>query len=271
MAGAASAGDSRFCDDPDLIYAAVIDAERAKFAWLDQYLSGKVAIYQGKWSAEGMISGNGIGDVPLSSRVESTSTVATLTVKNALAWWDVSSGTTNSVDGAFLKLMDTDRQSWIQLVQPTASPSKTYVQFFAYTPDFVEYTSLCAGCVANLTQPPPTIVAQGTLFTLTSGGQKQEVTLNMDLALVPPAQLTGQILITLASDRVWWSLVSGQWIERRGGHYSEPGPGLRGAANYSFEYFIDDANPRQFGVRGFRVDACEEQCKPIEDEGDHCP
>jgi hypothetical protein len=264
--GSAPAASTGACD-PDLIYAGVIENEQAGLTWLDQYLSGKVAIYQGQWSAAGAIVGNGVGPTPVGARFESTRAIATLAQDKASAWWDE----WRDIDGAWLWVRDTASESRLQIAQPSASPGTTYIDFDAYTPQHSEFQSLCAGCVVDLASRPDMLVTQGTSFTRMDAGQLVELALNLNLELVPPAQLTGETLVTLAYDRSHWSLVSGQWIRKRPGRYKEPGTGPRAAANYTVELFIDDAKPTQHGVRGFRVVACNEQCEPPQDEGDSCP
>jgi hypothetical protein len=113
-------------------------------------------------------------------------------------------------------------------------------------------------------------VTDGARFTRTNGADVSNITLNLDLALVPPDGLTGALLVPLSSAVTFWSLESGQWIWRDQGRYEEPGGRISTAARYEFTLFIDDANPAEHGVRDFRVTACAE-CGPPADEGDSCP
>src|SRR6188768_757663 len=250
--GIAPANSAGPCD-PDLIYASVLEDEQAALTWLDPYLSGQVAIYQGQWSAEGTVESDGSGPEPTRVRVESTRVIATLSQEQGSAWWDE----WRAIDGAWLWLRDTASESRIQLVQPSASRSTTFVDFDSYTSRYFEFQSRCTGCVVNLAPRPNTLVTQMTHFARMQVGQ-QEVALNLDLELIPPAQLTGETLVTLAYDRSHWNLVSGQWIRKRSGHYQEPGSGNgpHAAARYTAELFIDDAQPSEHGVRAFRVVAC---------------
>jgi hypothetical protein len=108
------------------------------------------------------------------------------------------------------------------LVQPGLGT--TYIHLEAYRSNYGAYQAQCAGCTSDLTLRLNTFATQPALFTQTSAGQTQNVKLNLDFALVPPAKLTGTILVKLSANRAFWKS-RGQ--ERRarsqGGHqkYSE--------------------------------------------------
>jgi hypothetical protein len=230
----------------------VLDRENERISWIDAYLNGETSLYRGPWSADRVVSRDGME--PESRH---------LAFENARATFMRNS------EAVFIEVLYPDIPTYgFLLKQSFAQPGTTRFILYAYSSDWSGTERECDGCFVDFASQPSLVTADALVLDPGSG---DEVTLNIDFRRVPIEALTGDALVPFASDDLRWRFESGQWVAASCENYRGSGQFTFAEAWYRVDYFIDDANPRAHGVRAITVLACDETCSNPEFEGDYCP